>query len=159
MEAHSNILLGEGQAVRCMAFEIVPDLFNGIEIRRVTRKPFDMESRIVCQNLPDLRPFVNLPTIPKEDYGSSDVTEHCPQEFRYMSSLEVVLLETGVNTHVFTPGRDGEGRQCRYAVMAITVTDNRSLAHWTPGTTSRRNKQESALIQKGEVGAKFYSFF
>jgi len=159
MEASSKILLGEGHAIRCMAFEIVPDLFNWVELRRVTWKPFDMKSRIVCQDLPDFRPFVNLTTIPQEDYGSSDVTEHCPQEFRYMANLEVVLLETGVNTHVFTPGRYGEGRQCRYAVMAITVTDNRGLAHRTPGTTPCRNKQESALIQKGEVGAKFYSFF
>lgn len=159
MEAPSKIILGEGQAVRCMAFEIIPDLFNGVEFRRVTWKPFDMESRIVCQNPPDLWSFMNLTTIPKKDYGSSNVTEHCPQEFRYMSSLEVVLLETGVNTHVFTPGRYGKGRQCGYPVVTITVTDNRGLAHRTPGTTSCRNKQESALIQKCEVGAKFYSFF
>ena len=159
MKTHSKILPGEGQAVCCMAFEIVPDLFNGVELRRVTWKPFDMESRIFCQDLPDLRPFVNLTTIPKKDYRSLDMTEHRPEEFRYMAGFEVVLLETGVNTHVFTLGRYGEGRQCRYSVMAITIADNRGLAHWTPGTTPCGNKQESAFIQKGEMGAKFYSFF
>ena len=142
-----------------MAFEIVPDLFNGVEFRRVTWKPFDMESRIVCQNLPDLWSFMNLTTIPKKDYGSPNVTEHCPQEFRDMLGLEVVPLEAGVNTHVFPPGGYGERSKCGYTVMAVTVVDNRGDTHWTPGTTARRNEQEPTLIEKGEVGAKFYSFF
>jgi hypothetical protein len=90
-----------------MAFEIVPYLFNRIELRRVTWKPFDLQSWIVCQDLPDLGTLVNLTTIPKKDYGSSDVAEHCPQEFRNMPGLEVILLESSVNAHVFPPGRHG----------------------------------------------------
>jgi hypothetical protein len=52
-----------------MALEIVPDLFNGVKLRRITWKPFDMEPRIFCQDLPDLKLFVNLITVPRQDYG------------------------------------------------------------------------------------------
>jgi hypothetical protein len=159
METHSKVLLREGQAVRRMALEIVPDLFDGIKLGRIAWKPFDMEPWILHQNLPDFRPFVNLATVPKQDYGSLDMTEHCPQEFRDMLGLEVVPLEAGVNTHVFPPGGYGERSKCGYTVMAVTVVDNRGNTHWTPGTTARRNEQKPTLIEKGEVGAKFYSFF
>jgi len=77
MEARPEVLSCERHAVRRMALEIVPDLFDGVKLGRITWKPFDMEPRVLCQDLPDLRPFVNLTTVPKQDYGSSDMTEHC----------------------------------------------------------------------------------
>jgi hypothetical protein len=57
MEACPKVLSCEGQAIRRMALEIVPDLFDGVKLGRITWKPFDMEPRVLRQDPPDLGPL------------------------------------------------------------------------------------------------------
>lgn len=159
MEVRSKILFVEGEAVRGMALKVIPDLFNRVDFGCVAWKPFDMKAGIFYKDFLYHRPFMDLCFVPQKDYMSLDVSEESMQKICHMFSFEIVLLKACIEPHPFTLGRYGEGRQCRDAVMPITVVNNRCLAPWPPGAASSWNKQKSTFIQKGEVGTKFFCFF
>lgn len=159
MKARSKVLFVKGKAVRRMAFEVIPDLFNRVEFRRVAWKPFDMKAGVFYQDCLYDWPFVDSCPVPQENYRSLDMSEESVQKICYMFSFEVILLEACIEPHLFTLGRYGKGRQCRDAVMTIAVVDNRCLAPRPPGAAPCWNEHKSTLIQKCEVGTKFYGFF
>lgn len=159
MKVRSKILLVEGEAVRCMALKVIPDLFNRIEFGCIAWKPFDMKTRIFYKNLLYSWPFMDLCFVPQKDNMALDMSEESMQKICHMLSFEVILLKACIEPYPFTLGRYCEGRQCRDAVMPIAVVNDRCLAPRPPGAASCWNEQESAFIQEGEVGTKFFCFF
>jgi hypothetical protein len=142
-----------------MAFEVIPDLFNRVEFGRVAWKPFDMKAGVFYQDRLYDWSFVDSCSVPQENYRSSDMSKESLQKICYMFRMEIILLEAYIETHPFALGRYGEGRQCRDAIMTIAVVDNRCLAPRSPSAASCWNEHKSTLIQKGEVGTKFFGFF
>lgn len=71
-----------------------------------------------------------------------------------MECLEVVLLESEVHAHVFALCGHGERCECRYSVVSIAVANDGCQSLGSPGPAARGYEQETALIEKREVGTK-----
>lgn len=67
MKTHPDILLVERQTISSVTFEIIPDLLDWIEFWCITRKPFNMQTRIVHSKFPHHWPFVNVTIVPDDD--------------------------------------------------------------------------------------------
>ena len=74
MKARSKVLFVEGEAVRCVAFEVIPDLFNRVEFGCIAWKPFDMKAGIFYKDCLYGWPFVDSCSVPQENYRSLDMS-------------------------------------------------------------------------------------
>ena len=77
------------QAIRCMAFEGIPELRNRIEFGGVGREFLEMEAGVGSPALLDRRPPVNRPLIPQEDDMASQVAQQPPQESRHILAVKL----------------------------------------------------------------------
>lgn len=75
MKVRSNILFVEGEAVRCVALKIIPDLFNRVEFGCIAWKPFYMKTGIFNKDLLYDWPFMDLRFVPQKDYMALDMSE------------------------------------------------------------------------------------
>lgn len=103
MEAHADILPVQVQAVRRVAFEVVPDLLGGVEFWGVARKPLDVQARVAVDDIRNGWPFVDRAPVPDEDHLSRQAAQKRPEEFSHVDGFEVVLLEPRVQAQVRTP--------------------------------------------------------
>lgn len=99
-------MLDKMQTVRIVSFEVFPDLFHWIEFWCIARKPFDLESRIVPEDLINERTFVDLAVIPEQNDVSVQVIQKASEELRDMWGFEVFLLEAHIKPHMLPDRRD-----------------------------------------------------
>lgn len=159
MKGKPDVLFVQEEAVAAMPFEILPDLFNRIEFRRVSREPFNMEPWMSLKNRPNERALVDFPVVPEQYDFSSEVAEHCAQEPGHMRCLEVLLLKAYIEPHVLLDSGDREGCQSRDAIVLVAIEHDGRIALRTPGPMTRRDDQEAALVKEDEVGTKFSAPF
>ena len=104
MQRRTNVLLAEIQAVCTVFFEVLPDLFDGIEFWRVSWEPLKMEARVSSLKFRHSGPFVNLSLIPQEENVASEMVQKRPEKLRDVASIEVLLLKTHIKSHVLADG-------------------------------------------------------
>lgn len=85
MEAKPNVLFVERQTVCGMAFEVIPYLFDWIEFGGVSRKPFNVQPRVVVTNPLQMGTFMYLSPIPEYDHLAAQMAEEHPQEVCHIS--------------------------------------------------------------------------
>jgi len=73
MEVEPDILFMAKKAVGRMPLEVVPHLLDGVELRGITGKPFEMEPGIRTANRVDERPLVNTSPVPDQNDVSSQM--------------------------------------------------------------------------------------
>lgn len=159
MQAEPNVLLVAKDAIACMPLEVVPDLLDRVEFRRVSGKAFEMEPWKSIADRVDRWPLVNSASIPEQDDMSTQVLEQHAQELGNVDGLEVVLPELNVQAHPSASGRNRESRNRRDSVMLVVVPNDRRMALRIPSPTARWDQHEAALIEEGDVGAKSSRFF
>ena len=159
MKHVSDISSVARQAVGCVAFEIIPDLFDRIEFRCVCGKAFQMQARVVAADLRNVWALVDSRLIPKKDDVSAQVVQKFPEKLGHMKGLEVVLLEANIEPDAFSNRGDGDRSQRRDAVVFVAVADDRGLSLWPPSPAARRDEQETAFIEEGQVGPKSLRVF
>jgi hypothetical protein len=112
------------QAVRGVGFEVVPHLLRGIELRRIRRELFQMQSRVSLAHRLDGRPPVNRATVPEQDDVAPQVLQERTQEAGHIEGLKVARLEAEVQPQMLAFGRDRKGGQSGDTVMPIVVRDD-----------------------------------
>lgn len=75
MQVEAEVLFVEEQAVCAVSLEVVPDLFDGIEFRRIAREPLDVQAWVLPSDFFDDGSLVDLCLIPQQDYLSSEMTQ------------------------------------------------------------------------------------
>jgi len=85
-----------------VTFEVLPDLFDGIEFGRVSWKPINVQTWIHCSELCNDRSFMNASIVPNQNDIASQVTEETAEESSYTSRFEVVFLKADVEPHPFS---------------------------------------------------------
>ena len=103
--------------------------------------------------------FVDATVIPKQNDVSMQVSQKCSEELSHMFGLEVVLLKTHIEPHVF-PGRgDRQSCQSRDTIVSVAIEHNRCIPLGPPSSVAGRDEQKSALVNEHEVGTKFCAPF
>jgi len=87
------MLLVAKQTVGRMALEVVPDLFGRIELRRVARERFDMQTGIGSPQFSNEGAFVDSAIVPYQNDWTLQMSEECAKKPGHMHRLEVVLLK------------------------------------------------------------------
>src|SRR6266478_1047175 len=142
-----------------MPLEVVPDLLDRIEFGCVAGEALEVKPGKGIAHRVDGRPLVNLPAIPEQDDGSTQVGEQQTQEPGHVHGFEVVLSKLKVETQAGTLGRNREGRDGRDPVVLVVVAHDRRASSRAPRPTARRDEHEAALIEEDDVGAKPSGFF
>jgi hypothetical protein len=93
-----------------MPLEVVPDLLDRVEFRRISGKAFELEPRKGPADRRDRWSLVDTASIPEQNDMSAQVLEQYAQELGHVNSLEVVLPELNVQAHASAPGRNRESR-------------------------------------------------
>jgi len=70
----------------------------------------------------------------------------------YFFVLDIVLIQLAVERTTKAFRAEGDTRDGRDPVMAITMRQNRGLPYRAPGFADRRDQEEARFVDKDEVG-------
>jgi hypothetical protein len=149
-----------GDTVCQASFEVCPDEFIGIKLRRVSGEVKSVESRTASEELFDKLCPVKRASIPEKDNGLSELAAKGLEELSDLFGSDVsVGIKTGVESKTFSSGRDGNSGDRRNLCPASGDNKNRRLSFDRPGSLDIGNERESALIQEGQAGSKLIGLF
>jgi hypothetical protein len=115
---------GQRTAVGELSFEVIPDLFVGIEFGRVGREAFDVKSRMTSEKLGERWAAMNGPAVPQQHDVAAELTQPQPQEGSNFEVAEVVEMAVTVEAVPLACGahRDcGDGRDPVVAVACERI--------------------------------------
>lgn len=145
-----------------MVFEDCPDVLIGIQFRGVGGKPLDIEPAAMSSHESlSLLGAVGFSTVPQHDDGPAQMPQEETEELDDFGGFDVpVGVKADVEPDAF-PARRNTERGDRGDLLAVSpdVPENRGLSARTPGAPDQRQKGESCLIEKNEMGVTFSGFF
>jgi len=142
-------------ALQCMALEVPPNAFVGIEFWSVGRKPVDRQSwGKASKSFLSQLGFVRTIVIPEQAYWSVDVAEQVPDEADRLRCLDGALNQL----HIYSARRRHPGDGGEFRPIAAVVQD-RSLAPGCPSPTTVRGQREAAFIYEDQCCLKGVGFF
>ena len=136
-----------------------PYEFVGIEFGGVARKPLDVQALAASEQGADIGAVVNGAAVPDYNDVLPKVAEKSAEENGDLHVCDVVRVEVDIETEPATTGTDGDGRDRRDAVVAVSVPHDRRLASRGPGPPYVGNQQEPGLVQENERGVQAPGFF
>jgi hypothetical protein len=158
-QAAADIPLVPRQAVGGVAFEVVPELLDRIELGGVSWDLCNMSAGVGLLHRRDRWPPVNRALIPQQDDLTSPLAQARPQKVGHGHGGEVVRREPDVQAHVPPLRRDRERRQRREPLVLVDVAEDRRLPWRGPRAPARREKEKAALIPEGQTGPQSSGLF
>jgi hypothetical protein len=137
LQAAADLLCVPQQAIRGVAFEVVPDLLRRIELRRIRWELFQMQPGIGLAHCLDRRSAMNAAAVPEEDDMAAQVPQQHSEELGHVDGLKVVRLEAEVEAQVLALRGHGEGGQRRDPVMLVAIGDDGGLSCGSPRPAAR----------------------
>lgn len=134
--------------------ELSPDAFVGIELRRVGRKGFQMQSRETGAQLGERSRSMDLGVVQEDDDMAAQVPEEIAKEETDLLAVDVHRVQVTIEAETLSPRTHRDGRDRRNAVVAVDVSVDRRLAARAPGFLHGRDQQEARFVGKNEVGAQ-----
>ncbi len=129
-----------------------PDVFRRIELRRVGRELFHVESWMGGDPRSDFFTAMDRSPIPEQDDGSLQMPEQVLQERSDIQAGEIVTAQPKVERHPSPLGRHGQGTDRRHPILLIAVAHDRRAAFRGPGVRHVGDEQEARFIKEDEVG-------
>jgi hypothetical protein len=143
-----------GNAVCDASFEVVPNKFVGVKLRRVSREVKGLDARNPFKDLSDKLGPVERAFVPENEELAGKVTSQVLNKFSDLRGTDVFAVETGVKSEPFSFGRDADGRDRRDFSPASCNRESRSSALRRPRFLDVRNQRESALVEEDQTGSK-----
>ena len=136
-------------------FEICPDKFIGVKLRRISRKVKGVDSRTTFKKSLDELGSVNGASVPEKNDRPSEVARQMSEELSDLLSSDVLIgIKPRIESESFSFWRDRDGRDGRYLGPASGDNEDWSFSFDRPGSLNIGNKRESAFIQEGQAGSK-----
>ena len=139
--------------------EVVPDLFVGVELGGVGGKAFEVQPRVAGTQGADGRSLVNRPAVPEEDHRAVQMPQQQAEEHGDLDMADVGEVKVAVEPEAVPARADGDGRDRRNALVRVPMAQQRCDPARRPGTTHRRDQQEAALVEEGQVRPQAPGFF
>jgi len=143
-----------GNTVGNTSFEMVPNKFVGVKLRRVSWEVKGLDSRIASKNLPDELGSVDRAFVPEKEEFAGKVTSQVSNKFSDLRGSNVFAVETGVKSEAFSFGRDADRRDRRDFSPASRDSNRRSSALRRPRFLDIRDQRESAFVEENQAGPK-----
>jgi len=156
----SKMLKVSGNAVCQSSFEVCPDKFIGVKLRRISGKVKGLDLRIASkESFDDLGP-VERASVPEKNDLAFEVATKVPEELPDLSGSNVFVgIKARVESKTFSLGRDRDGGDSRDFSPASGDPDGWSFSFKRPGFLEIGNKRESAFIQEDQAGSKPIGLF
>ena len=142
-----------------MTFEVIPDLFDRIESRRIAGKPFNVKSRTVLANSSNEWSLVNPAIVPQQDDWAAQLAQERAEECGDVLRAEVPRQEAEIQAHPTADGRHAEGRQGGNTIVAVVAAHNGRLRPRPPGASTTGYEEEPAFIKTDQMGPEFARLF
>lgn len=155
----SEFVLGIRAPVGEGLFRQLPDAFVGVEFGCVAREVVQVKARKATAQGADRFSLVDRSAVPDQEDRTSQMTEEVPQERAHLGMLNVLQMETEVESKVTTawtdrdPGDDGD------PVSPLPMANHRRASTWRPGLVDTRSHEETRLVGEDEVGTQPRGFF
>lgn len=147
-------------AVGQASFEIVPDKFIGVKLRRISGEVKGLDSRKASKEMFDEFGPMKRASVPEEKNPASEVSGKVAEEMANLFGSDVFVgMEACVEPETFSFGRDRNGRDGRYLSPPSCNLKLRSSALERPGLLEIWNERESALVQEDQMGSKPIGLF
>ena len=155
----SEFVLGIRASVGEGLFRQLPDAFVGVELGCVAREVVQVKARKATTQGADRFPLVDRSVVPDQEDRTSQMPEEVTQELAHLGMLDVLQMETEVESKVTTawtdrdPGDDGD------PVSPLPMVNHRRASTWRPGLVDTRSHEETRLVDEDDVGTQPRGFF
>jgi hypothetical protein len=146
IQATTNIAEVSWQTIGGMAFEVVPDLLNGVEFRGIGWKRFQVQPRMSLAHRLNGQPPVNRAAVPQHDDVATEMPQQRAQEISDVDRLKVPRLPAEVQAQLLALRGHGQGGEGREPVMFVAIGDDGRVPLGGPGPATRGDQPKAALI-------------
>lgn len=141
-------------------FQLCPDEFVRVQLRRVAGKSLYMQPPVVAQKLPDRKTSMDGAAVPQQGHGSFQMSQQVLQKTDDLITPNVfVRVQLHVKGQASLPGRYADSRNSRHLGPAPRCGQSRRLAPWCPRLPDARDQQEAAFVEEDQMGAPPFSLF
>jgi len=148
-----------GRTVGQSTVALAPDVFSGVEFRRVGRKRLDVQPGMPPDERLEFTPAMNRPPIPKQDHRSVQMAQQMPEEATDIQAVEAAGLEAHVQRQAALLGRDRHRADGGDVPLFIEVPRVRRLALRGPGPLKVWNEEEATLVEERQMRPQLLSVF
>lgn len=138
---------------------LVPYIFRRIKFRRIRRKKLCMNPGMLKKPFFNFCTPVNSSAIPKKNHMPSEVFSEPLEKGAYVQSRKRPDTTSDIKGDVLLKRRYRKCADGRNSVLFIEMPEKRRLSFRRPCAADIGDKQESAFIQKYEVGTKPFGVF
>ena len=146
-------------AIRKISLPVSPNMFDWIEFGSITWERMNMKPLSPLQECFDIFSLMDGTTIPDHDHLPAQMTQQMPQVRDHLCASNVIGMKADIKSETSAIGRNGKTSNDRDFIAPITVTQNRRATCRRPCSTNIRDEQESAFVQKCQMGFKFFGLF
>ena len=144
-----------GNAVCQTSFEIGPDKFIRVKLRRISREVKGLDSRIASKEFSDKLGPVDRASVPKEKDRTFEVLAKVSEKRTDLPGPNVqVGVKACVESKTFSLGRDRDGGDGRDFGPLTGNNEGWGFSFDRPGSLDVGDERESALIQEDQAGSK-----
>lgn len=141
-------------------FQLRPDEFVRVQLRRVARKALHVQPPVMAQELPDRNASVDRAAVPQQGHRPFQMAQQVFQKTDNLVASNVfVRIQLHVKSQTSPPGRHADSRNGRHFSPASCCGQSWRLASWCPRFPDAWDQQEAAFIEKNQMGAPPFSLF
>ena len=148
-----------GRTIGQRVFGFGPHKLIGIELWGIGWKSMHHEPLVLANELLDDDAPVDGAAIPEQHNRSAQMAQEVTQEADDLHPRNIGAVETEVKSKPLARRRDGDCGDGRNPLPAVAVFEDRSIADRRPGLAHVRDEEESAFVEKYEMGPKSLGFF
>jgi hypothetical protein len=143
-----------GTTISEFLFQMIPDSLIGIQVGRISRKPFKVQTRKLGAQVANQVPFMGPTIIQKNDHLVAKVPKQMAQEFTNFPLLNILRVKLVIQPQPFSSRTDRNTGDRRDSIATVAMAQDGRLTAGCPGLANRRDQEEARLVNKDEVGAQ-----
>jgi hypothetical protein len=137
----------------------IPNIFSRVEFRGIRRESLHMNARMPQQKFLHLFPPMDGGPIPQKDKRPTKMFQQIFQKSSHIQSIQIPLPELDKKSQPSPFRRHDQRADRRNFVLSVAMIQPGRLSPGSPRADDRRNEQKPALIEKKQMGAKFFRVF
>jgi len=134
-------------------FGLIPDMFDGVEIGGICRKPLKLEPIRMGTRHRTSGAGMHVPTVPHQDGPTAQMTPEFPQKLQHLRRPDVLFVDGKEQPQTTPIGRDRHGADQGQPVVPVPRVRTRCLSLGRPGPPQQGPQQEPAFIENHEWAA------